>query len=194
MRKVIVSMNMTLDGYMAGPQCELDWHFRCWNEEMAMTTSELLGRADTILLGRITYDAMARYWSAKIGDLHSSREDIDFADMMNRYTKVVFSRSLTTPIWNNSRLVKGNIAKEIRLLKDQPGRDMITYGSGQIVDSLVRQKLVDEFQIWMHPVAIGRGKALFRELQHSIPLQLSQTRTFSTGVVLLFYHSIQSVS
>src|SRR5882762_1112837 len=104
MRKLIVSMNMTLDGYMSGPDCELDWHFQSWNEEMAASASEQLAQADTILLGRVTYLAMAAYWSSKVASLSTPRADIDFADMMNSYNKIVFSKTLPAVGWSNSRL------------------------------------------------------------------------------------------
>ena len=99
MRKVIVSMNVTLDGFMAGPNCELDWHFSFWNEEMAEYASEQLSHADTILLGRITYKAMAKYWPSMAMDLSYPREDIAFAGMMNSYKKIVFSNTLNEVHW-----------------------------------------------------------------------------------------------
>ena len=143
-------MNVTLDGFMAGPNCELDWHFNYWNEEMAKCAGEQLSNADTILLGRITYKAMARFWPSKMKELLCPRHDIAFASMINSYQKVVFSKTMenTDPVvagWNNSRLVKENIRKEIVKLKQQPGKDLIVYGSGSIVSTLVRLNLVDEY-------------------------------------------------
>lgn len=184
-------MNISLDGYLAGPRCELDWHFNCWNEEMARTTSEQLGKADTILFGRVTYDAMAGYWGSKTAELNAPREDIDFADMMNRYTKIVFSKTLTIPHWQNSRVVAGDLVKEIGRLKKMPGKNMITYGSGKMVSSLLRQQLVDELQVWVHPVLLGCGKPLFREVVNTMDMELLGTKTFSTGVVLLHYDCLQ---
>jgi dihydrofolate reductase len=148
MRKVIVSMNITLDGFMAGPDCELDWHFNYWNEEMAKCAGQQLSNADTIILGRITYKAMARFWPSKMKDLLGPRQDIAFASMINSYQKVVFSKTMknTDPVvtgWNNSRLAKETISKEIMNLKQQPGKDMIIYGSGSIVSTLMRLNLVD---------------------------------------------------
>ena len=94
-------MNVTLDGFMAGPDCELDWHFNYWNEEMAKCAGEQLSNADTILLGRITYKAMARFWPSKMKDLLGPRHDIAFASMINSYQKVVFSKTLkNTQIFN----------------------------------------------------------------------------------------------
>jgi len=187
MRKVIVSMNVTLDGYMAGPECELDWHFKSWNEEMARATAEQLSRADTILLGGITYRGMASYWTSTPVSLLAPREDLDFADMLNRYPKVVFSKSMSTVNWNNSRLAQKDIAVEVDELKHEPGKDMIIYGSGKIVTILTKLGLVDEFRMWVHPVVIGCGKPLFKDLQKALQLQLFKTETFRSGVVILFY-------
>jgi dihydrofolate reductase len=187
MRKVIVSMNVTLDGYIAGPESELDWHFKSWNEEMARATAEQLSRADTILLGGITYRGMARYWTAAPVSLLAPREDLDFADMLNRYPKVVFSKSMSSVNWNNTRLAKKDIAIEVNALKQEPGKDMIIYGSGKIVAILTQLGLVDEFRMWVHPVVIGCGKPLFSHLHKTLQLRLFKTETFSSGVVILYY-------
>jgi dihydrofolate reductase len=189
MRKVIVSMNVTLDGFMAGPNCELDWHFQSWTNEMADSLYEQLSMADTILLGRVTYKAMARYWPSKANDLSFPREDIAFADLMNNYTKLVFSRTLTRSEWHNSKFIKGNPADEISKLKEQPGKDMIVYGSGKVVESLANSDLIDEFQLWVHPVLLGEGKPLFKNLQKRLSMKLSKTKTFGSGVIILYYNS-----
>lgn len=187
MRKVIVSMNVTLDGFMAGPACELDWHFKSWNEEMARSTAEQLSRADTILLGGITYRGMAKYWTSNPVNLLAPREDLDFAEMLNNYPKVVFSKTMSAVSWNNARLAKKDIAEEVDELKHKPGKDMIIYGSGKIVAALTRLGLVDEFRMWVHPVVIGSGKPLFKDLHKTLKLQLFKTETFGSGVVILFY-------
>lgn len=187
MRKIIVSMNVTLDGFMAGENCELDWHFYYWNEEMAEAASEQLSRADTILLGRVTYNAMAKYWPSKTNDLSFPREDMAFAEMMNSYNKIVFSNTLTVPEWHNSRLVKHNIRNEIIKLKQNPGRDIIIYGSGLLISALIQWGLIDEYALWIHPVVLGKGKSLFRGLQDKLMLELVKTKKFSSGVVIFYY-------
>jgi dihydrofolate reductase len=187
MRKLIVSMNVTLDGFMAGPNCELDWHFNYWNEEMARCAGEQLSEADTILLGRVTYNAMAKYWPSKLTDLLCPKEDIVFADMINSCRKVVFSKTLQDTTWHNSRLVKQSIKKEVTTLKQQPGKDMIIYGSGSIVAALTRLNLIDEYILWLHPVVLGKGKMLFKNGNATPYLKLKKTREFNTGVVILYY-------
>ena len=191
MRKLIVSMNVTLDGYMSGPDCGLDWHFACWNDEMAQEAAGQLNRADTIILGGTTYRAMARYWPMQGSGLLCPREDLLFADMMNTHAKLVFSKTPHLPHWNNTRVANGNISKEITSLKQQPGKHLMIYGSGKIVAALTQLGLVDEFQVWVHPVILGKGNLLFRDLQQSIAMKLCNTRVFSSGVVMLTYVTAQ---
>ena len=179
-------MNVTLDGFMAGPNCELDWHFNYWNEEMAKFASEQLSNADTILLGRVTYNAMEKYWPAKATDLSYPREDIAFACMMNSYTKIVFSKTLQKIEWNNARLIKKDISKELLRLKRQPGKDIIIYGSGSLVSALMQMDLIDEYVLWLHPVFIGKGKTLFKGPGDKFKLKLVNTRTLDSGVVILY--------
>jgi dihydrofolate reductase len=188
MRKLIVSINVTLNGFMAGPNGNLDWHVPYWNEEMSRVTSAQLSNADTILLGRVTYNAMAGYWPAQQASSYAAREDVAFADMMNSYAKVVFSKTLTTVSnWSNSRLASRSIAIEINELKQQTGKDIMVYGSGKLVAALIRQNLVDEYHIWVHPVVIERGRALFKNLHGRLNIHLYKTKVFDTGVVLMCY-------
>jgi dihydrofolate reductase len=187
MRKVIASINVTLDSYMSGPNCELDWHFERWGPDLAQSFCEQLSNADTILLGRITYCAMAMYWPKKSQDLSFPREDIAFADMMNNYTKVVFTNTLKNSVWDNSKLLKGNLKKEMLNLKKQPGKDIIIYGSGKLISCLNELGLIDQYTLWVHPVILGRGKPLFRYLSENLDMKLVKTNTFHSGVVMLDY-------
>lgn len=189
MRKIIASINITLDGFMAGPHYELDWHFRHWTEEMAESTGRELGKADTILLGRKTYEAMAAYWSSAANDLSFPREDLAIAEMMNNHEKVVFSRSLVKTGWKNARLAGRNIRLEIAGLKDSGrpnGKNIILYGSHTLLSSLIRLDLIDEYQLWVHPVLLGRGKPLFGKPAGQ-QLRLLASKTFNSGVILLQY-------
>jgi dihydrofolate reductase len=184
-------MNITLDGFIAGRQGELDWHFGYWNEEMARYAGEQLSRTDTILVGRITYEAMEKYWPKKAMDLSFPREDIAFAGMMNGHRKIVFSNTLKKVNWNNSVLIGGEIRRKVKSLKQQKGLDMIIYGSGSIVAALAGWELVDEYLFWLHPVVIGKGKKLFNSREPNHKLRLKDTILFSTGVLLLQYNTIR---
>jgi dihydrofolate reductase len=189
MRQLIVSMNVTMDGFMAGANCELDWHFDYWDEEMAGSLSDQLSDSDTILLGRITYQAMAGYWPSKALNPGRPGEDLAFAHMMNNYQKIVFSNTLTKTDWHNSRILKGNIAEETARLKQEPGKNIIVYGSGDIVAALVGSGLIDEYRLWVHPVILGKGRRLFRNLRDQIRMKLISIKTFNSGVAILYYRT-----
>ena len=187
MRKLIVSMNVTLDGYMSGTNCELDWHFDKWDEEMSVIAADQLSKADTILLGRVTYMAMAGHWSSKSIGCTLPRADIDFAEMMNHYQKIVFSSSLQSTLWKNSEITKESPRTVIPKLKQSNGKDLLLYGSGQLVTSLMQLNLVDEYQLWIHPVMLGKGKRLFKSDSEATKMRLYKTQVFTSGVVLLTY-------
>ena len=189
MRKLIVSLNITLDGFVAAEDEGLDWHYQYWTDEIAETTTELLSRADTILLGKNTYQAMAAYWPFQAKCMNFPRTDIAYADMMNNYLKVVMSSTMTSVWWNNSLLLKGNLKKAVEHLKKQHGRDILTYGSISVVKKLVTANLVDEYQFWIHPVILGNGKALFKGGKNTLPLKLVLKKVFSSGVILMVYQS-----
>jgi dihydrofolate reductase len=180
-------MNTTLDGFIAGPAGELDWHFAYWNDEMAGVVTKQLALADTILLGRLTYSAMAAYWPFTSADPCFPREDLAFAGMMNNYSKIVFSRTLKRAGWNNTVISRHNNTRKIVELKEQPGKDIMVFGSRSIVSSVMEWGLVDEYLVWIHPVLLGRGIALFHGISHPHRLKLQDTRTFNSGVVLNRY-------
>ncbi len=182
-------MNVTLDGFMSGPDCELDWHFEAWSADMARELSAQLQATDTILLGRITYQAMAHYWPSRSQDLSFPREDLAFAEMMNKHRKIVFSKTLDEASWNNTIVCRGSVIAKIRELKQQPGRDIIVYGSGQLVNKLMADNLIDVYTLWLHPVAIGKGKPLFKKLRRRISVSAQSVTQFSSGVLALSYHS-----
>ena len=187
MRRLILSINTTLDGYMAGPRGELDWHMQQFNDEMGEYAFQQLDRADTILLGRVTYEAMANFWPTAFKDPGSRKADVEFANMMNNYPKIVFSKTLSTVQWNNSRLVTGDIEREILHLKRQPGKDMIMWGGVGIVSSFIQMGLIDEYRISIAPVLLGNGMKPQTHSMKTHNLTLLDTTTFSNGVVLLCY-------
>lgn len=181
MRKIIVSNYITLDGFFAGPNGEFDWFV--WDDETAEYAKGLLTSIDTILFGRVTYELMAGYWPTA----SPPAEDPIIIDAMNNLPKIVFSKTLDKVAWKNSRLVKGDIAEEISKLKQQPGKDMVIYGSGSIVTTLARLGLIDEYRIFVNPVVLGSGKPQFKGIKDRLNLKLLTTKTFNCGVVLLHY-------
>jgi dihydrofolate reductase len=177
-------MNITLNGCMADADGGLDWHLQNWTSDMAQLLGQQLSRADTLLLGRNTYSAMAGYWPAISMDLCISREDIPYADLINNIEKVVCSSTLKLPGWNNSRTINGNLHREIVKLKRQVGKDIIVYGSRMLVQYLIKNKLVDEYILWVYPIAITQGTTLFKHAQN---LKLVRSHQFPSGVIVLHY-------
>ena len=190
MRKIIVSMNITVDGFIAGPDCELDWHFSRWSTEMAEALGEKLSQADTILFGRVTYNAMAGYWQSRYHHTDLPREEYAFAEMMQQHRKIVFSRSMQNAPWENSMVVKGNMQKAIAALKQQPGKDMIVYGSGRLVSALMKKDLIDGYTLWIHPVLLGKGRRFSKGLNKVRNMELKESVIFQSGVVRMEYRSV----
>ena len=187
MRKLIVSMNLSLDGYLSGPSGELDWHFEIWNDRMGDKILERLVETDTIILGRITYEAMAKYWTVKPMEENFPRQDLAIADKMNQHTKIVFSKTLKKSIWHHSVFATGDPTEEIKRLKEQEGKDMIVFGSARLAFTLIQSGIVDEYHLWIHPVVLGSGKPIFSHLQKKMKLNLKESVSFESGVVANYY-------
>jgi len=181
MRKLSVFNFITLHGYVAGPNGDISWH-RHGAEENAYA-AEGLKAGSTLLFGRVTYEMMAGYWPTPM----AIKNDPIIAEGMNMADKIVFSRTMKKAGWNNTRLVKDNIAEEIRKMKQKPGKDMTVLGSGSIVTQFAEQGLIDEYQFMVDPVALGDGTPIFKGITHKLDLKLTSTRTFKSGVVLLCY-------
>ncbi len=184
-RKIIASEMVTLDGFFAGPNGEIDWHVV--DEEFNQYAIDLLNTVDTILFGRVTYQLFESYWPAAATSPSTSKSDLEIAYDINNITKIVFSRTLESVEWKNARLVKEVIPEEIVKMKQQPGKDMVIYGSGSIVSALMNLGLIDEYRIIVNPVILGNGKPLFKGLKDKLNLRLLETKTFGSGNVLLCY-------
>ncbi|MDE1855422.1 MAG: dihydrofolate reductase [Candidatus Micrarchaeota archaeon] len=181
MRKIIVSEMVSVDGFFSGPKGELDWHnvdaeFQHW-------AAEQLNAMDTILFGRVTYEGMVGYWPNA-----STKDNIpEIIDKMNNLHKVVISKTLQKANWNNSSIASGDLNEEIMKLKQQPGKDVVIFGSGKLVSGLAKLGLVDEYRLTVNPVVLGSGVPLFRDMKKRIRLKLIKTKTFKSGNVLLYY-------
>ncbi len=192
MRKVILAMQISLDGFVGGPNGEMDWV--TMSEEMDDSLlPELMERADTCLIGRSLYPGFLSYWpTAPATNPKLSKSEIKFSSWIEQAHKVVFSTTLDRAEWNNSRLVRGDVAAEVMRLKQQPGRDMIIFGGARIAQEFVRLGLVDEYGLVVNPVILGQGLPLFKDVPARQKLKLAACDAFKAGAVALRYVSAES--
>lgn len=184
MQKLGVFNLSTLDGYIAGERGDLSWHEAVFvNDEFQDYAEKNSNAGATLLFGRVTYQLMASYWPTP----EAIKNDPVVAKGMNSATKVVFSRTLEKVEWSNTRLVKGDIVAEVRKLKAGSGKGLTILGSGSIVGQLAQAGLIDEYQIMLVPLALGKGKTMFDGLTSRLTLKLESTKAFKNGSVLLKY-------
>ena len=178
MRKVIASEFVSLDGVVEDPS----WTFQFGGEEQQRFKYDGLSAADALLLGRVTYEGFSAAWP------YMTEQAGEYADMMNGYPKYVVSTTLEQPLgWNNSTLIKGDVAEEVPELKRQPGGDIMVFGSGSLVNKLMHLGLIDEYRLMVFPVVLGSGQRLFGDGTEETVLELVGTDTFDTGVIVLTY-------
>jgi len=180
MRKVIVSEYVTLDGIMDEPG---NWSFPFWNEEASTFKFDELRASDGLLLGRVTYQGFAKAWP-------TMKDTGEYGERMNSLPKYVVSTTLSEVTWNAS-LIKDHIAEAVSRLKQENGQDLLVFGSGQLVHTLMQYDLIDEYRLMVHPVLLGSGKRLFRDGSEKKVLRLVDTRTFSSGIIVLSYQPVK---
>jgi len=183
MRRVIYGMMVSLDGFVAGPNEEIDWILI--DEELHKYVNDQESAVDTYLYGRRIYELMAGFWPTADADPAAPDYIVEFAQIWKKTPKVVFSKTLEHVGWN-ARLVKDDVAGEIAKLKAQPGKDLEVAGA-ELASTAMRLGLIDEYWLYVQPVVLGTGKRMFPELGDKINLRLLETRTFASGVVLLRY-------
>lgn len=187
MRRIIFQMMISVDGYFEGLNKEIDWHHV--DEEFNDYAIDLLNSLDLLVFGRVTYDLMASYWPTP----HAIQHDPVVAEKMNSLNKIVFSKTLSSAEWKNTRLVKENIVEEISNLKQQPGKDIAIFGSSDLCLTLIPANLIDHYRIIVNPVVLGSGKTLFKGIKDKLQLKLIKTRPFLSGNIMLYYQADQNV-
>ncbi|HET9005895.1 MAG TPA: dihydrofolate reductase family protein [Actinomycetes bacterium] len=181
MRKVVASLFISLDGVVEEPG---DWHFPYFNDEMGAAVGELLGVADTLLLGRKTYDDHAGAWPEREAE---GGEDAEFAKVLGDARKIVVTRQRLELTWRNSERLEGDLVEAVTALKNEPGGPIAISGSVSVVRQLLAAGVLDELHLLVHPIAVRKGMRLFDEGEPPIPLKLLSSQTFSTGVLHLVY-------
>lgn len=180
MRKIQLFMNVSLDGYIAGPDNDIS----VFHNDFEAFSPDQSGEVDTLLFGRKTYDMM-KFWSTPQGQ----ELQPDIARFMNEKHKVVASHESFDPGWSNVTVISHDVPGQIRKLKEQPGKTMLILGSNSLCVSLIETGLIDEFQIMVNPIVLGEGVSLFKGLSNKADLKLVDTKSFRSGAVLLSYRS-----
>jgi dihydrofolate reductase len=179
MRKIVAGEFVTVDGVMESPD---QWHFPYWSDQMGAVVGEQMSNADAMLLGRVTFQEFASFWP------NQKEDEVPGAGHMNNTQKYVVSTTLDdVSAWQNSTLVTGNVVDEIAKLKQQEGGDIGVTGSATLVQSLLREGLLDELHLLVHPITLGSGKRILDEKAGKVPLKLIESRSLPNGVLYLIY-------
>ena len=191
MRKLVVIEFLSLDGVMQAPGAPDEdteggfqhggWQLPYFDDVLGASASEGMATTDAYLLGRKTYEIMAAYWP-------TAPDDDPFAGHLNNMRKYVASTTLQEVEWQSSTLIEGDVAQEVAKLKEQPGENIAVLGSGDLVQTLIKYDLVDEYSLTLSPIVLGSGKRLFRDTDQPVRLELVDSKTTSTGSLLLTYH------
>lgn len=183
MHRLVVFNSVTIDGYFSGTNGDISWSKANQDDEFRAFVAENAQGGGVLVFGRITYELMKSYWPTP----DALKTFPIVAERMNNLPKVVFSRTLDKASWKNTTIVKGNLVPEIRKMKKDAGDDMAIMGSGSIVSQLAPEGLIDEYQIVVNPVILGKGRTMFDGIENQLSLKLTKTRPFANGNVLLCY-------
>lgn len=185
MKKLKLQVQISVDGFIAGPNGEMDW--LTWNatEDFIQYVTELTDSCDTMLLGRKLADGFIPYWT----DITTRPEDpqYSFARKMVDMPKIVFSKSLNKSIWGNTEIAKKDLATEVNRLKQQSGKDIVMYGGAEFVTSVIEANLIDEYHLFVNPAAAGKGMSIFGGLEKPRQLNLIKVTPLKNGIVILCY-------
>jgi dihydrofolate reductase len=190
MRKLKLQVQMTVDGFISGQNGEMDWMLIPWSEDLISYVRQFTEPVNTILLGRKLAEGFIPHWENVV----KNPGDPEFEGGL-KYTatpKVVFTRTLEKSKWDNTTIAKGDLVEEINKLKNQKGNDIIVYGGGTFVSALIKAELIDEFNLFINPSAIGKGITIFKSLDKPQNLKLKTAIQFDCGIALLCYEQVKS--
>jgi dihydrofolate reductase len=183
MRKLKLQVQTSIDGFIAGPNGEMDWMSHQWSDDLNTFVTDLTATVDGILLGRKLAEGFIPYWTAA----YNSPEPAPGAQTFVETPKVVFSKTLKTSPWDNTVVENGDLKEAVNALKNKSGGDLIAYGGGTFVSSLIRENLVDELNLFINPAVLGKGMPIFQEVNGLQTYKLAMARTFDCGIVVLTY-------
>lgn len=184
MRKLKLQMQISIDGFVAGPNGEMDWMTWGWGDDIKQYVTRFTEPVDTILMGRKLAEGFIPHWAG----LMANPETADpFAQKMADTHKIVCSKTLKESAWENTDLAKGDLAEEVKKLKAKNGGDIITYGGAGFASALIKAGLIDEYHLFVNPAAIGNGMPIFKQLEGRLNLKLVKAQAFESGIVALYY-------
>lgn len=184
MRKLKLQVQMSIDGFIAGPNGEMHWMIWNWDEALLKYVSDITAPVDCIILGRKLAQGFIPHWTAELNNPNGVEEG---AKKMVETPKIVFSKTLTDTDWENTVVARGDLVEEITALKKQAGNDIIAYGGAGFVSSLIKHGLIDEYHLFINPTAIGKGMTIFNGLDKDLKLNLVKSTSFDCGIVVLHY-------
>lgn len=182
MRKLKLQVQISVDGYISGKNGEMDWMTLDWSNDIKKYVTEITESIDCIILGRKLAQGFIPHWAA-----NPEGEDTLAIDKMNQTKKIIFTKTLDKVEWDNTTLAKGDLIDEITKLKHQDGKDIIVYGGATFVSSLIKAGLIDEFNLFVNPVALGNGRTIFGGLDTTQNFTLKKSIAFECGIALLVY-------
>jgi dihydrofolate reductase len=188
MRKLVLFMHLSLDGFAADSNHGLD--FLSYDEELARYADELVKKVGSPVYGRTTYQLMESYWPTVLTKPNANKHALEHAQWVENVPKIVFSKTLNEVTWNNTRLIKDNIAEEVKKLKEQPGKDLAIFGSPGLAATFMNLGLIDEYKLTVHPIILGNGISVFNNNTTKSSLKLLDTKTLKSGVITLHYATI----
>lgn len=190
MRKLKLQVQMTIDGFIAGPNGEMDWMQWNWDEGLKQYVAELTEPVDCIVLGRKLAEGFIPHWAAVSAD--ANNPEVAAGKKFTETQKLVFSKTLDSSKWDNTVLATGNLAEEIAGLKATKGKDIIAYGGATFASALISQQLIDELHLFINPTAIGQGMPIFKDIKARQDFKLLKSTSFDCGIVVLHYASLRN--
>ena len=189
MRKLVLFMHVSLDGFAADPDRGL--RFLSYDKELQDYADEVIKTVGSPVYGRTTYQLMESYWPDFLKNPDAEGRDLEHAQWVENVPKIVFSRTLNEVTWNNTQLIKDNIAEQVTKLKEQPGKDLVIFGSPGLAASLMNLGLIDEYKLTVHPIILGNGISVFTDNNTKNTLKLLDSKTLKSGVLTLHYTTVR---
>lgn len=189
MRKIVLFLHQSLDGYCAAIDGGLDWI--PYNKAFEKYAEKIVRTVGSPLYGRVTYEMMKSYWPNVLNDSSASKHDKEHAEWLEKVEKIVFSTTLVEQDWNNTRVISNNVEEEVKKLKESEGKDLVIFGSPTLARSLMEMDLIDEFQFTVSPVILGKGMTFMRSIERRVNLELISSEQIEGGLVGLHYKIVR---